>query len=514
MTAPARTILLTGATDGLGLALARIWDARGERLVLTGRRPRASLEDPLFGRHLYVAADLAHPARAARTLEAALTSAGVERIDVLVHDAAVGSFGPVEREPAASVENVLAVDLEAPIALTHALLPRVLAARGRVVFVSSVAADAPCPDFAVYAAAKAGLDGFARSLRTELSGRASVLVLHPGATRTRIHVKSGAPAEEVERISGRWPSAERVAAAMARAVDGRGRERTIGAGNRVARFVCRHLPSLVDRLRRAPSKESLPQARPSATRRALITGAADGIGRALAQRLLGQGWTVVGVDRDAERAHAERRIGWHLADLASREELDLLSGLLADEEPFHLVVHDAGISCVGRFETSDLAAQEAVLAVNLRAPLLLTPALLAAGRLAPGGSLVFVSSLSHYVGYPGAAVYAATKDALASYGRSLSAALSARGAHVLTLFPGPTRTAHAARYAPPGADASRRMSPERVADAVLHALTKRRRRLVPGLGNRIAARLGRWFPGLMDRLMRRLLLDQVSRRSP
>jgi short-subunit dehydrogenase len=505
-----RTILLTGATDGLGLALARLWDARGERLVLSGRRPRAALADPLFARHLYVAADLAQPSQAARTLGAALSAAGIDRLDVLVHNAAVGSFGPVEAETASSIEAVLAVDLEAPIALTHALLPRVLAARGRIVFVSSVAADAPCPDFAVYAAAKAGLDGFARSLRVEVGGRASVLVLHPGATRTGIHGKSGAPAEEVERISARWPSAERVAAAMARAIDGRGRERTIGLGNRVARFACRHLPALVDRLRKAPRKVSLPQPEGRATPRALITGAADGIGLALAERLLVDGWTVVGVDRDAARTAAAPRIAWHLADLALRDDVARLRDTLARDEPFDLVVHNAGISCVGPFESSDLAAQDAVLAVNLRAPLLLTPVLLAAGKVRTGGALVFVSSLSHYVGYPGAAVYAASKDALAAYGRSLSAGLAARGLHVLTVFPGPTRTAHAARYAPPGADASRRMPPERVADATLRAVSARRRRLIPGLGNRIAARLGRWFPGLMDRLMRRLLLRPPS----
>lgn len=507
----ARTLLVTGATDGIGLALARLYDRRGDRLVLTGRRPRASLADPLFARHLYLEADLGRPAEAARTLTDGLAAAGIDRLDVLVHDAAVGSFGPLVAEPAAAVERLLAVDLEAPIALTHALLPRVTAARGRIVFVSSVAADAPCPDFAVYAAAKAALDGFARSLRVELAGRASVLVLHPGATRTGIHVKSGVPADEVERISRRWPTAERVAASMARAIDGRARERTIGLGNRLARWACRRLPDLVDRHRRQkrPACALAPARAPGATRRALVTGAADGIGHALAQRLLADGWSVVGLDRDAERARTLPTVDWHLGDLGVPGDLARLTAGLLEAGPFDLVVHNAGISCVGPFEASALDAAREVLRVNLLAPLLLTPALLAAGRMRVGGALVLVSSLSHQLGYPGAAVYAATKDGLASYGRSLAAALHGTGLHVLTVFPGPTRTAHARRYAPPGADEARRAPPERVAAALLDALARRRRRLIVGLSNRVAARVGAWLPRLMDRVMKRAILDRL-----
>jgi short-subunit dehydrogenase len=509
-----RTILITGASDGIGLALARRYDAAGERLVLLGRRPAGEADAALCARHPYVQADLAEPERAVALLEAALDAADVRRLDVLVHNAALGSFGPLEHERPERAALQLGVDLEAPIVLTHAMLPRLEAARGRLVFVSSVAAQLACPDFAVYAAAKRALEGFARALRVELGGSVSVLVAAPGATRTRIHVRSGAPEAEVARISRRWPSAEQVAARLARAIDGRARFRTLGVANKAGGWLGRHAPRTTDRLlgRVRPSDAPrTPLAPRGAPRRALVTGAADGIGRALAERLLADGVEVVGVDVDRERAATLPAVRWLDADLGDPRALEALTLRLAEERPFDLVVHNAGISCVGRFAASDLAAQRRVLAVNLRAPLLLTPALLAAGRLREGASLVFISSLSHQLGYPGAAVYAATKDGLASYARSARAALRPRGLHVLAVFPGPVRTAHARRYAPPGASEASRMAPERLAARILTAVRRRRATLVPSLGQRlVAATLGAWAPGLADRLMKRVILARLD----
>ena len=162
-----------------------------------------------------------------------------------------------------------------------------------------------------------------------------------------------------------------------------------------------------------------------------------------------------------------------------------------------------------RFAASDLDAQRRVLEVNLAAPMVLTARLLEANRVSDGGSLVFISSLSHYVGYPGASVYAATKDGLASYARSLSAALKPRRIHVLRVFPGPTRTEHAKRYSPSGSKESSRMDPAVVARQVERAVRKRKRVLVPGFGNRVVARLGRVMPGTMGRLMKKVILDRL-----
>ncbi|MDJ0973019.1 MAG: SDR family NAD(P)-dependent oxidoreductase [Planctomycetota bacterium] len=248
--------------------------------------------------------------------------------------------------------------------------------------------------------------------------------------------------------------------------------------------------------------------------RVLITGAADGIGKALLELYVARGAEVVGVDVDAERAaplEHEHGVTFELVDLSDREAVDALAAKLAEGDAFDVVVHNAGISCVGRFARSDLDAQRAVHAVNLEAPLVLTAALLGTDRVRAGGSIAFVSSLSHQVGYPGAAVYAATKDGLASYARSLSVALAPKRIHVLRVFPGPTRTVHAARYAPKGSDASKRMPPERTAKAIVRAIDRRKRVCVPGFGTRLIAGLGPKLPRLMDRTMRKAILEPLDR---
>lgn len=250
--------------------------------------------------------------------------------------------------------------------------------------------------------------------------------------------------------------------------------------------------------------------------RCLVTGAADGIGRALLEALAERGDRVVGLDRDADRADAVRAPGaeMHVVDLtddgARPGLLDRLAG--GEEGPFDLIAHNAGISHVGPFEATDLDAQRAVVDLNLRAPIVWTRDLLRRGLVGERATFVFVSSLSHHVGYPGAAVYAATKDGLTSFARSLAASLAPEQ-HVLTVFPGPVRTAHARRYAPPGSGEERRMPPAELARRILRAVDRRRSTLVPGTGNRIAALLGRTAPGLTARLLRRALYDRLRANS-
>ena len=176
-----------------------------------------------------------------------------------------------------------------------------------------------------------------------------------------------------------------------------------------------------------------------------------------------------------------------------------------------MLVHNAGINCVAPFARSDLARQQAVLDVNLRAPLQLTAALLRADKVARGGTLVFVSSLSRFVSYPGAAVYGASKDGLASYARSLAVALAPQNINVLVVYPGPTRTAHARRYSPDNRREARRMPPEVLAAAIYRAVERRQRTLIPGFGNQVFAFVGRWLPAPVEWAMKKTLLNVDTR---
>lgn len=250
---------------------------------------------------------------------------------------------------------------------------------------------------------------------------------------------------------------------------------------------------------------------------AVITGAADGIGRALAEEFGAHGYRVTGIDLNAARAASTQqalaaqgyKCSFLLGDLSAPADVAPICAALVAGAPIDVLVHNAGINCAGAFARSDLAHQKAVLDVNLRAPLQLTAELLRADKIVGGGALIFISSLSRYVSYPGAAVYAGSKDALASYARSLAVLLAPQQIHVLTVYPGPTRTQHARRYSPDNRREAQRMPPEVLATAVYRALEMRQRTLVPGAGNRLAAWLGVWLPGLAEWMMRKTVYEKL-----
>ena len=242
-----RTIIISGATDGLGLALARIYAARGTRLVLLGRRPRTTLDTQFFTEETYCQVDLADPG-CAGTVERFLRERGIAAVDLLIHNAGVGFHGPVARQAAASVRELVAVNLRAPIALTHALLPALWRARGTIAFIGSIAAALPVPEYAVYGATKAALEGFARSLRVELAGQVAVRIIHPGAIRTAMHAKSGMAIGAT--AWRRYPPPERVAAQVVRAIEQGPATTALGPANRMLRFAGRHGAGVVDALAR------------------------------------------------------------------------------------------------------------------------------------------------------------------------------------------------------------------------------------------------------------------------
>ncbi len=208
--------VITGAADGIGQALAL-----------------------RFGTAGYLITGIDRDARFLREQE-------VEHLDLLIHNAAVGYYGTVQEQSEASIRMAVEVNLRAPIALTHRLLPYVIATQGKIVFISSVAAVLPTPEYAVYGATKAALESFAYNLRPELRGQASIKVIAPGATRTGLHAKSGA---QLDRLGWeRFPAADLVAAQIVRAIQRRKHFTTLGRANAVARFGGRHAAWLVDRL--------------------------------------------------------------------------------------------------------------------------------------------------------------------------------------------------------------------------------------------------------------------------
>ena len=238
-----KTVLITGATDGIGRALAEIYRARNERLVLVGRRPLDSLSGGLFSEETYCEADLCE-ADCADQVCSFLRSRKIDALDLAIQNAATGYCGSVASQTEAGIRSIVAVNLLGPLRLTHALEPYVNNAGGKHVLIGSIAHAFPCPEFAVYAATKEALDVFGRNLRVE--GDVAVQVIHPGATQTGIHRKSGWQEENASA----YPPAERVARRIARAIEGRGSVVTIGLRNRMLRFCGRYCGRAIEALMR------------------------------------------------------------------------------------------------------------------------------------------------------------------------------------------------------------------------------------------------------------------------
>lgn len=516
-----RNILITGATDGIGLALARIYKGKGERPLLLGRRPWSELSQLAeeFAEADYCQADLAAPDAEVYVTQF-LDEHAIDRLDVVVHNAGVGFYGRFAEQTPESINQLVDVNLVVPIALTHALLPWLPAGWGQMVFIGSVAADLPSPDYAVYTATKAALAGFVRSLQVEWRGRVTVQLIHPGATRTRMHEKMGISQETM--AWDKFPPADEVAAGIVKAIESKRPFATIGAGNQLVGLAGRQFGAVMDPVMRKKTINSQQSTanEPSAAPVCVITGAADGIGRALALRFGQAGYQICGIDVDAlgasdvvaELAELDVPASFVIADLSTEAGLKTAVSQLFSGPPIDVLIHNAGINAVGPFADLPLVRQQQVIDVNLRAPLQLTAVLEANQKLTGDGSLVFLSSLSKFVGYPGAAVYAATKDGLASYARSLRVALGTER-NVLTVFPGPTRTAHARRYSPDNGREARRLPPEALADGIFTAVQKRQAQYMPGTGNRAFATLGKLFPRVMNRAMKRTIYDPLQGRT-
>ncbi|MFF0622569.1 SDR family NAD(P)-dependent oxidoreductase [Streptomyces sp. NPDC004296] len=219
---PYRTALITGASSGIGTAMARQLAARGVSLVLVARRERLlqDLAEELRDHHTVeveaLPADLTDTGQTAR-VEARLTDPA-RPIELLVNNAGSGASGvfanlPVERE-----EATLQLNNHAVVRLSRSVLSRMRAeGRGGILNVSSLTGELPSPSLATYAATKAFLTHFSEDLAIENRGSGiHVTVLLPGLTKTDYFASNGlAPATMPGFF---WLEAEQVAAAGLKAV--------------------------------------------------------------------------------------------------------------------------------------------------------------------------------------------------------------------------------------------------------------------------------------------------------
>jgi 3-oxoacyl-[acyl-carrier protein] reductase len=202
-----RTALVTGASRGIGAATARALDGAGARVALVGRDQQAlaAVASTLLHGPLVLVGDLRESGEPARLGGAALDSFG--RVDILVNNAAAAARLATVDTDAALIDELLAVNVRAPILLAAVLIPAMVeAGGGSIINLSSVSGVIGTPNRAAYAASKGALDAATRSLAVEL-GPVGIRVnsVAPGVVDTDLWAKNKAVPGVVGQIEAQTP---------------------------------------------------------------------------------------------------------------------------------------------------------------------------------------------------------------------------------------------------------------------------------------------------------------------
>jgi NAD(P)-dependent dehydrogenase (short-subunit alcohol dehydrogenase family) len=197
-----KSVLVTGATSGIGRATAMRFAREGAKVAAVGRDGAAllELENELRragSQFLGIKADLAHEGEA--ELAVSSTSAHFGGIDVLVNAAGHIANGTIENTSLAAWDSMFEINLRAPFMLMQKALPTIIERRGNIVNVSSVTGLRAFPGVLAYCVSKAGLDQLTRCAALELAAKGvRVNAVNPGVVVTEIHKRGGMTEEKYE----------------------------------------------------------------------------------------------------------------------------------------------------------------------------------------------------------------------------------------------------------------------------------------------------------------------------
>lgn len=248
-----KLVVVTGASSGIGAAVAEEFAARGARLALIGRDPVAldAVRRTITARG---GTAWVFPFDLTRTdgigaLVASIAEAAASPVQVLVHAAGFGILGTVAATPATAYAESLAIHFFAPLALVHAVLPDMQRARsGQIIVVTSGVGARGLPGVSPYAVGKAALRALTESLRVELKPwTIDVLSISPGLVETNFAHRltvHGSVAKTFTR--GRATTPTRVARAVARASARRQSRVVLSMRTRMAAHLNHLAPGLLD----------------------------------------------------------------------------------------------------------------------------------------------------------------------------------------------------------------------------------------------------------------------------
>jgi short-subunit dehydrogenase len=247
-------VLITGASSGIGAALAREWAGQGARLLLAARRRDrldGVVEDVrrLGATAIAVGCDVTRDGDAEKAVARAVSEWG--RLDVVVANAGFGVPGSVEALTIEDYRRQFETNVFGLLRTVKAALPELLRSRGRLALVGSVAGYVVSAGTSAYGMSKSSVRALAQALRYELSGRGvSVTHIAPGFVESEFRLKDarGQLRPNAAENVPTWliVPAKVAARAIARAVMRRRREAVITGHGKILVFVARHFPRVLD----------------------------------------------------------------------------------------------------------------------------------------------------------------------------------------------------------------------------------------------------------------------------
>lgn len=243
-----KTVIITGASAGIGAATARCFAQAGANLVLAARDTQRleELRRSLPGRHMAVPTDVSN-AEAVQAL-VAQAAAAFDSVDIVISNAGLGLAAPVATLRPEDVRQAMDVNLMGSLFLTQAALPHMRRiGRGQLMFVSSVVGLRALPYLGGYAASKAALDRLTEALRVELHGSGiAVTLFRPGNTATGFSQRRLGTGHERRLRNTRAARPEQVAQALLRAAIREPRVAYVQTADQLLTWVGLLFPGLTD----------------------------------------------------------------------------------------------------------------------------------------------------------------------------------------------------------------------------------------------------------------------------
>ena len=251
-----KVVLITGATSGIGKALALAFGEAGAIVVITGRNEQ-NLEQTARElrhkniKHLALQADVSQEADCARMVTETIEQ--FEKLDIIINNAGISMRAMFEHLELDVIRKVMDINFYGTVYATKYALPHILKTNGSIIGISSIAGYRGLPGRTGYSASKFAMHGFLETLRTELLDRnVHVMIACPGFTASNIRntalAANGQAQGETPRDEAEMMSAAEVAARILKATRQRKRDLVMTTQGKLTVFLNKWLPSLTDRL--------------------------------------------------------------------------------------------------------------------------------------------------------------------------------------------------------------------------------------------------------------------------